>query len=155
MRTMSETMLTILREASSAILEIYADVGKFQTEIKPDDSPLTAADKRSNQIIIKRLNENYPNIPVISEESKQVPYVVRSKYDHYFLVDPLDGTKEFIKRNGEFTINIAYMFGHHPIGGFVYVPCSDLGYVAEKAKGVYCINRKNENIRLRSLPFYL
>jgi 3'(2'), 5'-bisphosphate nucleotidase len=70
-------------------------------------------------------------------------------------VDPLDGTKEFIKRNGEFTVNIAYMSGHHPVGGFVYVPCSDLAYMAEKANGAYCINGKNEKIRLKSLPFYL
>src|SRR5690242_17797942 len=128
MSTMSETMLPILREASAAILEIYCDISRFETEIKSDDSPLTAADKKSNQIIIKRLNELYPDTPVISEESKQVPYGVRSTYEHYFLVDPLDGTKEFIKRNGEFTINIAYMSGHHPVGGFVYVPCSDLAY---------------------------
>jgi len=155
MGSMTDTILLILREASKAILEIYADVDRFQTEIKSDHSPLTAADKRSNQIIVERLSEYYPNIPVISEESKQASYEVRSGYENYFLVDPLDGTKEFIKRNGEFTINIAYMEGHHPVGGFVFVPCTSLAYMSEIGSGAFRINASNEKVELRSKPFYL
>ncbi|MEO6133397.1 MAG: inositol monophosphatase family protein, partial [Saprospiraceae bacterium] len=94
---MTEIMLDILREASEAILEVYADVGLFETEVKADHSPLTAADKRSNEIIVRRLKALYPGVPVISEESRQIGYEVRSGYKNYFLVDPLDGTKEFVK----------------------------------------------------------
>ncbi len=155
MPSMTDIILPILREASTAILEIYSDVKLFQTEIKSDLSPLTAADKRSNQIIIERLKANYPDIPVISEESKQDTFEVRSKYDKYFLVDPLDGTKEFIKRNGEFTVNIAYMEGQHPIGGFVFVPCTGLAYVAEKGKGAFRIDETNKKFVLKTSPFYL
>ncbi len=155
MGTMTDTMLPILREASKVILEIYADVDRFLTEVKSDNSPLTAADKRSNQIIIERLSQYYPTIPVISEESKQASYEVRSAYENYFLVDPLDGTKEFIKRNGEFTINIAYMEGHHPVGGFIFVPCTGLAYMSEKGNGAFRINASDEIVELRSKPFYL
>ena len=155
MNTMTNTILSILREASEAVLEIYADVDRFEKELKADQSPLTAADRKSNQIIIDRLSEYYPDIPVISEESKQALYEVRSRYEKYFLVDPLDGTKEFIKRNGEFTINIAYMEGPHPVGGFVFVPCTGLAYMAEKGNGAFQINSANESSELRSKPFYL
>ncbi|MGB3081018.1 MAG: 3'(2'),5'-bisphosphate nucleotidase CysQ [Saprospiraceae bacterium] len=152
---MTDLMLPILREASEAILEIYSDVDRFQTEVKADHSPLTAADKRSNEIIVQRLAELYPGVPVLSEESKQVEYAQRKGYGKYFLVDPLDGTKEFIKRNGEFTINIAYMDGHHPVGGFVYVPFTGLAYMAEKNNGAYRIKASNEKTELRTRPFYL
>ncbi|HZV71201.1 MAG TPA: 3'(2'),5'-bisphosphate nucleotidase CysQ [Saprospiraceae bacterium] len=152
---MINTILPILREASDAILEIYSDEDRFQTEVKPDHSPLTAADRRSNEIIIQRLNELYPGIPVISEESKQIAYAMRSGYEKYFLVDPLDGTKEFIKRNGEFTINIAYMEGYHPVGGFVFVPVTGLAYMAVKQEGAFRINGEGEISELRSKPFHL
>lgn len=152
---MTDKILPILQEASDAILDIYADIDRFHTEVKADHSPLTAADKRSNEIIIQRLGELYPGIPVISEESRQVANALRSGYKNYFLVDPLDGTKEFIKRNGEFTINIAFMNGHHPVGGFVFVPCTNMAYAAEKNNGAYRINGQNEITELRTKPFYL
>ena len=152
---MTDIMLSILKEASEAILEIYADEERFEKELKSDHSPLTAADKKSNQIITGQLSESYPDIPVISEESKQESFDTRSHYDRYFLVDPLDGTKEFISRNGEFTINIAYMEGSYPIGGFVFVPSTGFAYIAEKGSGAFRINDANEKTELRSLPFYL
>ena len=155
MGSLTDTILPILREASEAILEIYSDASRFLTELKSDDSPLTAADQKSNQIIIKRLATAFPTIPVISEESKQISFEERVHFQQYFLVDPLDGTKEFIKRNGEFTINIAYMDGAHPVGGFLYVPCKGLAYVAEKGSGAFRINSTNEITELRTKPFYL
>ena len=152
---MTDALLPVLRAASKAILEIYADEDRFHTEIKKDHSPLTAADKASNKIICDALADLYPDIPVISEESKEVVYDVRSRYKNFFLVDPVDGTKEFIKRNGEFTVNIAYVEGQRPAGGFVYVPCTDLAYVAQKGGGAWRIGLDNQKVNLRSAPFYL
>ena len=92
-------------DAGNAIMSVYATA--FKVEQKEDRSPLTEADKQSNNIIEKGLLGLYPNIPVLSEESASVDYVVRKKWKKFWLVDPLDGTKEFIKRNGDFTVNIA------------------------------------------------
>jgi len=152
---MTDTILPILREASKAILEIYADESRFATEIKGDSSPLTEADKRSNRIICEALADHFPGVPVISEETKQAPYEERTAYKNFFLVDPLDGTKEFIKRNGEFTINIAYVEGHHPIGGFVYVPCTSMAYMAFYGDGAVRISPDGTKSILRSNPFNL
>ncbi len=152
---MTDTILPILREASNAILDIYADESRFHTEIKGDSSPLTEADKRANKIICDALTDLYPDIPIISEENKNAPYVERAGYEKFFLVDPLDGTKEFIKRNGEFTVNIAYIEGHSPVGGFVYVPCTGMAYMAEQAKGAFSISEDHVKSALRSKPFYL
>lgn len=152
---MIDTLLPILREASQIILDIYADETRFNTEIKGDDSPLTEADRKANRMICDALQDYFPDIPIISEENKAVPYAERSRYDRFFLVDPLDGTKEFIKRNGEFTVNIAYIEGHHPVGGFVYVPCTDMAYMAERTKGAFAIDKNDQKTGLRSKPFHL
>ena len=152
---MTDKILPLLKEASKAILDIYADEGRFNTEIKGDNSPLTEADKRSNGIICEALADLFPGIPVISEESKQAAYEERAGYGKFFLVDPLDGTKEFIKRNGEFTINIAYVEGHHPVGGFVYVPCTGMAYMAEYGKGAYSITPEGVRTLLKSQRFSL
>jgi 3'(2'), 5'-bisphosphate nucleotidase len=152
---MIDTILPVLREAGKAILEIYADEDRFHTELKADDSPLTAADQKSNTIICEALADLYPGIPVISEETRQASYEVRKAYKNFFLVDPLDGTKEFIKRNGEFTINIAYAEGHTPSGGFVFVPCTGMAYMAERNMGAISISDNNEKTPLLSRPFYM
>lgn len=150
---MTDKILPVLIEASKAILDIYADEGRFNTEIKGDNSPLTEADKQSNSIICEALTDLFPGIPVISEETKQAAYEERAGYDQFFLVDPLDGTKEFIRRNGEFTINIAYVEGHHPMGGFVYVPCTGLAYMAEYGMGAYSITPEGDRTLLKSQRF--
>ncbi|MDZ4748155.1 MAG: 3'(2'),5'-bisphosphate nucleotidase CysQ [Saprospiraceae bacterium] len=152
---MTETILPILQEASKAILDIYADEGSFHTEFKGDLSPLTAADKRANQIICDALRDHFPGIPVISEETKQASYLERSAYTSYFLVDPLDGTKEFIKRNGEFTINIAYLEGNRPVGGYVFVPTTGKAYVAQQGAGAFRIDADGRRTTMRSQPFRL
>lgn len=108
-------------DAGKKILEIYETSG-FRVDQKADDSPLTIADKASNNIIIKVLGQT--DIPIISEESKLMNFADRKNWDAYWLVDPLDGTKEFIKKNGEFTVNIALCKGPHPILGVIYVPVS-------------------------------
>jgi len=97
--------VNIARDAGEAILTIY-DTG-FNVEEKADKSPLTDADLASHHLILKRLSELTPDIPILSEESAKLPFEVRSSWETYWLVDPLDGTREFVKRNGEFTVNIA------------------------------------------------
>ena len=153
--SMIDHILPVLHEASNAIMEIYSDETKFNTQTKEDLSPLTAANKRSNKIIVERLKALYPDVHIISEEIKETPYADRVHYEKYFLIDPLDGTKEFIKRNGEFTINVAYLEGKRPVAGFVYVPVTQTAYVAEKGNGAYKINLDGTRVEIRSQPFFL
>lgn len=113
--------------AGKAIMEIYDT--EFEVEHKVDESPLTEADKRSNEIINSYLLPT--GIPIISEENKQVAYSERKNWSKCWVVDPVDGTKEFIKRNGEFTVNIALVEKGKPILGVIYVPASKVLYYAE------------------------
>ncbi|WP_417326785.1 3'(2'),5'-bisphosphate nucleotidase CysQ [Halarcobacter sp.] len=114
-------------EAGNAIMEVYNR--DFKVENKEDDSPLTEADIRANEIICNNLNVLYPNIPIMSEENKQISYEIRKNWEYYFCVDPIDGTKEFIKKNGEFTVNIALIHRNTPILGVVYAPAlNDMYY---------------------------
>lgn len=120
--------------AGEKILEVY-NSEDFDVQIKKDKSPLTMADLKSNDAI-KKILEN-TNIPILSEEEKEVAYPERKKWDLFWLVDPLDGTKEFIKKNGEFTVNIALIKGESPIAGIVYVPFSGEMYLANNETGAY------------------
>ena len=131
-----DTLLNICRDAGSAIMEIYkrADLG---VEQKADDSPLTLADKAANDIICKGLENLSERFPIISEENKEIPYEERKEYKYVWMVDPLDGTKEFIKRNGEFTVNIALIHEGRSIAGFVYAPDLDELYYAIEGQGAY------------------
>jgi 3'(2'), 5'-bisphosphate nucleotidase len=122
-------------EAGRAILEVYHT--DFSVDLKADESPLTLADTRSHQIIADGLQSAYPDIPVLSEEGKSVPYGVRKNWDRFWLVDPLDGTREFIKRNDDFTVNIALICDRMPTMGAVYVPALDDLYLADVQKGCY------------------
>ena len=117
-------------EAGEEIMKIYA--GDFDFEVKDDDSPLTIADKNANDIINQYLIET--NIPIISEENAQIDYKSRREWSKCWIVDPLDGTKEFIKRNGEFTVNIAMVENGVPILGVIYVPDSRKLYYADVLK---------------------
>lgn len=119
-------------DAGKAIMEIYSSAD-FGTEFKKDDSPLTQADLESNKVIMSYLQKT--NIPIISEENKMLDYMERKNWDLCWLVDPLDGTKEFIKRNGEFTVNIALIKAGAPILGVIYVPVTkELYYANVQAK---------------------
>ena len=115
-------------EAGREIMKIY-DHKDFQVEIKFDDSPLTIADKRANDIINKYLLPT--GVPLISEENKQLDFSQRKKWPECWIVDPLDGTKEFIKRNGEFTVNIAFIHMNAPIFGVIYVPAKNQLYFGD------------------------
>jgi len=110
----------IARRAAAAILEVYGS--DFAVEHKDDHSPLTAADLAAHRVIVAGLNALAPELPVLSEESADIPWSERSRWTRYWLVDPLDGTREFIKRNGEFTVNIALIDDHRPVAGIVQTP---------------------------------
>lgn len=114
-------------KAGEAIMEVY-DSADFGIEIKEDASPLTKADKNANMVINGFLEPT--NIPIISEENKEIPYEIRKQWDECWIVDPVDGTKEFIKRNGEFTVNIALVKNNIPVLGVIYVPVSKTLYWA-------------------------
>ena len=119
---LAEQVCDIARAAGDAILEIYER--GFDVELKGDGSPLTAADRRAHELISKSLAALDPQLPVLSEESAAVAYETRRHWERFWLVDPLDGTKEFVKRNGEFTVNIALIERDRPVLGVVHTPVS-------------------------------
>lgn len=124
-----EDIKNIALQAGEAIMRIYNK--DFTVEYKDDKSPLTEADTLSNEIICNALTRLYPNTPIMSEENQQINYDVRKKWEYYFCVDPIDGTKEFIKKNDEFTVNIALIHKNIPILGVVYAPALDELYWAD------------------------
>ncbi len=122
-------------EAGAAILEVYGQ--DFDVVTKDDDSPLTQADLASHRVITAALSRLTPDVPVLSEESADVPFEQRASWREYWLVDPLDGTKEFIKRNGEFTVNIALVRDHEPVLGVVHVPVGGVTYSGVVGAGAW------------------
>lgn len=134
-----EKLSKIAKDAGAKIMEIYA-FNDFSgiVDFKADNSPLTLADKEANKIIEAGLRASH-TFPIISEEGKSVPYELRSGWKEFWLVDPLDGTKEFIKRNGEFTVNIAFLKNNKPVIGVIYAPVLDILYVGIVGKGAYKI----------------
>lgn len=134
-------VVDIAREAGHAIMDIY-NSDSFDVELKGDNSPLTIADKKANDIICQGLKSISPEIPIISEENKLMPYAVRKNWNKAWMVDPLDGTKEFIKRNGEFTVNIALIENNKSIAGVVYAPALDTMYYAIAGQGAYVWNNE-------------
>ena len=130
-----DSVLDIARRASDSILEVYNT--DFSVEKKDDNSPLTAADMASHRTIVEALKKLTPDIPILSEESVNVPFKQRKQWTLYWLVDPLDGTKEFIKRNGEFTVNIALIHDHQPEMGVVHIPVTSMSYYAIKGAGAF------------------
>lgn len=131
-------IIDIAEQAGQAILAIYQnDNSNFNITSKADTSPLTAADLAAHQIIVQALTTLTPDIPVLSEEAADVSWVVRQHWQRYWLVDPLDGTKEFIKRNGEFTVNIALIEHGEPILGVVHAPVLAKTYYAASGQGAF------------------
>ena len=114
--------ITASQRACEQIMDVY-NTGDFGTEAKDDKSPLTIADKRAHQAIVEVLEKT--GLPILSEEGKSIPYGVRQNWEYFWLVDPLDGTKEFIKKNGEFTVNIALIHRSAPILGVVAIPVTN------------------------------
>ena len=131
-----EKVIDLAREAGDAILSVY-NGPDFDVEAKADDSPLTAADRASHRVIETGLGRLTPEIPLLSEEGRDIPYDERRHWDRFWLVDPLDGTKEFIKRNGEFTVNIALIEGGRPVWGVIVAPALETIYVGVVGHGAW------------------
>ena len=135
MSDLTQAVADIAKEAAEKIMEVYGT--DFEVRNKTDRTPLTKADMFSHEVICNRLATLTADIPVLSEESAHVPYSIRKTWAQYWLVDPLDGTREFIKRNDEFTVNIALIRGHYPVLGVIYAPAMDLCYYAAKDEGAH------------------
>lgn len=129
-----EIAKTAAKNAAVSILEIY-ESGDFSIEAKSDDSPLTKADKASHLAIVAELEKT--NLPILSEEGRDIPFDERKDWEYFWMIDPLDGTKEFIKRNGEFTVNIALIHRGKPILGVVQVPVQNKIYYSVENQGAY------------------
>ena len=130
-----DAVIEISKVAGEKILEVYET--DFDVEHKEDKSPLTKADMAAHNVIVKSLEKLTPDIPILSEEEAKIPFTERASWDTYWLVDPLDGTREFIKRNGEFTVNIALINHHESILGVIYVPVSGVCYYASRGHGAH------------------
>ena len=134
MTELLEDVKKIARDAGAAIMDVY-ESDDFNVQQKGDDSPLTKADLAAHKVICEGLRELDTQYPIISEESSDISWGQRKHWTRYWLVDPLDGTKEFIKRNGEFTVNIALIEKGVPIMGVVYAPVLDAMYTGERDMG--------------------
>lgn len=140
-RDLLEQVTNIAVQAGEAILDIYHQ--DFEVELKDNGSPLTVADQSANEIIITALKKLTPEVPCLSEESAAIDYKQRKQWQDFWLIDPLDGTKEFINKNGEFTVNIALVSGSTPVLGVVYAPVPNIVYSA--ADGVGAFKQKNNS----------
>ena len=141
-----QDIIKIAKDAGKVIMEIYKQ--DFGVEFKTDNSPLTIADRKANEIIVTALNQLpvnsflQQNIPILSEEGRNVPFDERKNWEYFWLIDTLDGTKEFVKKNGEFTINIALIYKDVPIIGVVYSPALNVCYWAKRNEGAFKDGKK-------------
>lgn len=143
-------VIGIAREAGQRILEIYQNKD-YQEFTKADDTPVTTADLAAHKIIMQQLAELTPNIPVLSEEDADISLKKRSQWDRYWLVDPLDGTQEFIARSGDFATVIALIEHNQPVMGVVYAPVSGVTYFAYQGKGAWKIPEMDDSLRIHTL----
>ncbi|HHH49308.1 MAG TPA: 3'(2'),5'-bisphosphate nucleotidase [Gammaproteobacteria bacterium] len=141
-------IIDLAADAGERILEVYQT--DFDITQKEDDSPLTAADMAAHNAIVAGLSILTPELPILSEESAKIPFEERKQWQTYWLVDPLDGTREFIKRNGEFTVNIALIDRHESILGVIYAPVSGLTYYAARGHGAYKRIKDGEATRIHT-----
>lgn len=128
-------LLDLADRAGAEIMRIYAT--DFNVEHKDDDSPLTQADLAAHRCLVAGLNALTPDIPVLSEESDDISWSTRQQWQRYWLIDPLDGTKEFVNKSGEFTVNIALIDAHEPVLGVVHVPATGISYYGSRDAGAY------------------
>ncbi len=147
LHTLADAVVAISEDAADAILAVYNDPAEFEVDTKADDSPVTKADIAANTVIVKALRELTPDIPILTEESSMAPFSERQHWPRYWIVDPLDGTKEFIRRNDQFTVNIALVENHQAVLGVVLVPVSGVAYVGVKGHGA----QKREKSQVQSI----
>lgn len=142
LKELLDPVIQVAYQAGKVIMEVY-DAG-FHVEEKSDHTPVTEADMAANDIIESSLKELTPHLPILTEETKPTPFTQRQTWSRYWLIDPLDGTREFIKRNGEFTVNIALIDGNESVMGVVYAPVIGVLYYAAKGQGAYKQESTNE-----------
>lgn len=135
-----EALIDLAQRAGSAIMQVYGT--DFSVQEKADNSPLTEADMAAHHLIVSELERRTPDIPVLSEESAIIPFETRRQWGQYWLIDPLDGTREFVKRNGEFSVNIALIADHQPLLGVIHAPVTGLTYYGQPGKGSFRRERK-------------
>lgn len=148
------TVNEIAIAAGQEILAVYNSDNTIEVSTKQDDSPLTDADRRAHCLIVEQLGRLTPDVPLLSEESDTIDYSVRKAWQRYWLIDPLDGTKEFISRNGEFTVNIALIENTKAVAGIVHVPVTGVSYFGGIGIGAWkqdAINSKAQPISTRSM----
>ncbi|MCK7458919.1 3'(2'),5'-bisphosphate nucleotidase CysQ [Idiomarina aminovorans] len=133
---MLERLKDIAIEAGGVVLSMY-ERRDYSTSEKTDDSPVTTADLVASELIEDRLKQSFPGIPVISEESEHQNYNERRQWNAYFIIDPIDGTQEFIARSGDFAVNIAYVENNEPVIGVIFWPVGETLYYAEKGAGAF------------------
>lgn len=147
-----EKVVEIAVAAGKAIIDVYNNPDTWAVEAKADASPVTLADKQANAVICDGLMQLAPHIPIVSEENKQIGHEVRQHYQYCWCVDPLDGTKEFLKKTGEFTVNIALLRGSKPILGCVVVPTTGVIYYSVEGAGAYR-REGGKDTRLQALRY--
>lgn len=145
-----EAVIDIATQAGAAIMQVYAS--GFDIEHKADDSPVTTADLAAHRLIVKGLIQLMPDVPVLSEESAQLPWETRRQWQRYWLVDPLDGTREFIKRNGEFSVNIALIEDGLPVFGVVQAPVTGVVWHARRGGSAYRRHQGQEQVIRTRIP---
>lgn len=153
LQPLAQELKSICEEAAAAILTIYRQPDRWQTQSKSDASPVTAADWAAHQVIQSRLQALTPDWPLLSEEAADIPWAERQTWHTYWLVDPLDGTKEFLDRNDEFTVNLALIQAGRPILGAVYQPVTQVCYLGGPGWGSYKMtpDGSSQPLRVRSL----
>lgn len=134
-RELLDQVIAVSVKAGEAILEVYNASGDIEVDTKSDDSPVTAADLAAHNILAPALETLLDGVPVLSEEGELPSFEQRSQWERYWIIDPLDGTKEFIRRNGEFTVNVALIENGEPVLGVVHVPVLDITYAGAKLLG--------------------
>ncbi|GAB1265521.1 3'(2'),5'-bisphosphate nucleotidase CysQ [Aurantivibrio infirmus] len=151
-QTLLERVQSICVDAGIAIMGIYQKNTEFSVELKKDDTPLTQADMSAHKILVEGLSQLIVDTPILSEEADLPPFEERRTWPLYWLIDPLDGTKEFISRNGEFTVNVALIYQGKPVLGVVYIPASGESYVGARGLGAYkVLDGEKKTISVRKL----
>ena len=146
-RSKLENIFNLLAKAGEAIVNVYND-DNLHTRLKADNTPVTKADKASSKILNQGLKDLFPEIPILDEENSIPGFEERRKWEKYFLVDPLDGTKEFIKHNGEFCINLAVIQGTSPEYGWIYQPLAKTGWYCKRGEGILEFNSDGETRKI-------
>lgn len=147
-----QKIISVLFLANKKIISVYQDKD-LDVKIKDNNTPLTLADTLSHELIYEEFSKIFKGIPILSEESKIVSYQERKSWEFFWLVDPLDGTKEFIEKNGQFCVNIALIKKDKPVAGFISVPVEGLIYYAVEGLGAFIINKYNLKHKLRTRAF--